>query len=297
MIPHRQPITGRTRIVGVIGHPVGHSLSPAMQNAAFDALGMDYRYVAFDVAPGDVGGALAGMRALGLAGLNVTIPHKTAVYELVDDRAPSAEAVRAVNTVELRDGRAIGHNTDGEGFARSLSEAGVPLRDQRVVLLGAGGAARSVAAALQDRGAASLTILNRTRERAVEMIQWLDERARAIPGGGKNTLLSAGTPDEGESSIRSASIVVQCTSVGMSPHQEDPPPIPASWIQPSMVVYDLIYNPRETRLLALARAAGAKAMNGVEMLIYQGAIAFEIWTGVFPPIDVMRRALLEALGE
>ncbi|MCA1596033.1 MAG: shikimate dehydrogenase, partial [Chloroflexi bacterium] len=162
-------VTGRTRLVGVMGHPVGHSLSPAMHNAAFQALGLDYCYVPFDVAPEAVGDALRGAQALGLVGLNVTIPHKPAVYREMDVLTPGARAVEAVNTVEIRDGLLIGHNTDGEGFARSLETAGVLVAGRRVTIVGAGGAARSVAASCVQRSAASVVVLSRRPEQAIEL--------------------------------------------------------------------------------------------------------------------------------
>ncbi|MCA1596274.1 MAG: shikimate dehydrogenase [Chloroflexi bacterium] len=330
-LPAGTTITGRTRIVGVIGHPVGHSLSPAMHNAAFQALGLDYCYVPFDVAPEAVTGALQGIRALGLAGINVTIPHKPAVYREMDVLAPSARAVGAVNTVEVHEGLLIGHNTDGEGFARSLECAGVPLTGQRVALIGAGGAARSVAAACVQRAAASMTILSRRPEQALALSQSLttqslidDGPTDGKPNDGKPTgesragqsgvdqtrsagwrrdgascptRIVAGDLAGGEESVVAADIVVQCTPVGMHPRIDDPLPIPASWLRAGMVVVDLIYNPEETRLLKAARERGAKGINGVEMLVCQGAVAFEIWTGTAPSLSVMRDALLAALRD
>jgi shikimate dehydrogenase len=283
--------SGKTRIAGVIGHPIAHSLSPAMHNAAFAALGMDWRYVPFDVEPAALADALRGMRAFGIVGLNVTIPHKPAVYGLVDDLAPTARDVEAVNTVHLQDGRLTGHNTDGAGFARSLEEAGAPLAGRRVVLLGAGGAARSVATAAARQGAGSITILNRTVERAADL-------ARRVAGLVEGAMpVTACALTDGMEPVAEADIVVQCTSLGMHPHEDDPLPVPAEWIAPGSVAYDLIYNPAETRFLRMARERGARCINGVDMLVWQGAVAFQIWTGVFPPAQVMREALLDGLKD
>jgi len=278
----------------VIGHPIGHSLSPAMQNAAFTALGLDYCYVAFDVSPDDIPAALAGMRALNIVGFNVTIPHKPVVFRLVDRLDNSAQMVEAVNTVRYDAKGMVGYSTDAEGFVRPLESLGISLADKRIVIIGAGGAARSVAAACLNRGAGSIVVLNRTPEKGRELVDRLKRLAQ--PAAGHLPVLDAIQLKIGQAAVSEADLLVQCTSVGMSPLQDAPPPISPAWIRPDSVVYDLIYNPAETRLLAAARAIGATTINGVDMLVQQGAVAFQIWTGIDPPVDVMRRALLNGLG-
>ena len=283
---------GKTRVAGVMGWPVEHSLSPPMHNAAFAHLGLNWVYVPFAVAPERVAQAVAAVAALGLAGLNVTIPHKAAVLPYLDEVSEEARLLGAANTLVPQAGRLRGENTDVEGFRRSLGEAGWSLVGRRVAVLGAGGAARAVClAALRDQ-ALTVTVLNRTVARAEELAASL----AAVAG---TTALSA-LPLEtapAESAAREAEVVVDCTPVGMYPRQETAPVIPGAWLHPGQLVCDLTYNPRETVLLRAARAAGADTLDGTGMLVHQGARAFELWTGQPAPVGVMRAALLSALAD
>ena len=283
-------VTGTTTVAGVIGWPVRHSLSPPMHNAAFAALGLDWVYVPFEVAPEGIAAALAGMRALGIRGLNVTIPHKAAVAKLVDEVDEMAAALEAVNTVHCRDGRLVGYNTDGPGFLRSLHEAGHDVRGKRVALIGAGGSARSIAYAVAREGAASLSIVARKIAQAENLGELVRQRA-----GYERVLASGLELADAQALVTEAHIVVDSTPVGMHPHADVAPVVPAAWLHEGQVVCDLTYNPRETTLLRAARCRGAQTVDGTGMLVHQGAVAFEIWTGEPAPVDVMREALLACL--
>ena len=263
-------ISAATRLAGVIGDPVRHSLSPTLHNAAYRALGLDWVFLAFEVPDGRAPGALSAARAFGLVGLSVTMPHKRAMAELCDDLSPQAAALRSVNTVTLRpDGYAVGETTDGAGFLRSLADAGVDPGGRSVVILGAGGAARAVARALRDANA-TVAVAARRPEAAAEVggapVAWAD-RADAVAA---------------------ADLVVNATPVGMA--GDSSLPIPPEVLGPSHVVADLVYEPRETPLLAAARARGARVVPGLGMLVYQAALQVERWTGRAAPIDAMRTA-------
>ena len=268
----------KTRLCGIIGNPVEHSLSPAMHNAAFERLGLNFAYLAFRVT--DVEGAIRGVRALALRGLSVTVPHKVAVIPFLDAVDPVAKSIGAVNTVVNDGGRLTGYNTDWTGFVRSL-EAHVPAAGRRVALLGAGGAARAIAFGLREKGA-SLTILNRAEE-----IGMARDLAAEI-GCPHGDLARA-------QAIASADIVVNATSVGMAPLQDQVPVAPAGF-RPEQVVVDIVYNPMETRFLREARARGCRTVPGCEMLLLQGVTQFELWTGQAAPVDLMRSVLKERLA-
>lgn len=284
------PLSGRTRVVAVFGYPVYHSLSPGMHNAAFQELGLDYVYVPFNVSPENLENALEGVRALGIAGVNLTIPHKERAIELLDSVSPEALLIGSVNTVHNVDGVLIGHSTDGEGFMRSLEAEGKSAEGGRAVVLGAGGSARAVAHALAVHGA-QVSVVNRTATRAEDLAEQLRS---ALSGGRGSVRAIALDSPEARDAVVEADLLVNCTSVGMHPN-EDEQPIPSEWLHDRLFVYDLIYNPLKTRLLEAAEAAGARGENGVGMLVYQGAISFEIWTGRKPPTDVMRQAVLSGL--
>lgn len=268
----RPAVSGATRLAAVIGSPVRHSLSPAIHNAGYDACGLDWVYVALEVAPGRAAEALAGMRALGIAGLSVTMPHKDDVYALVDDRSPAASTMRAVNCVQLLDGRLVGHNTDGDGFVDSLRlDAGIDPAGLRVAVVGAGGAARSVVEALARAGASDIAVVNRTPARAAEAAALAVGRGRV------------GDLDD----VCSAQLVINATSVGLG---TDELSIDRDLIQRGQVVADLVYHPLETALLRAAAERGARTVDGLGMLVHQAARQFSLWTGVEAPVGDMRRA-------
>jgi shikimate dehydrogenase len=275
-------ISGTTTITGIFGHPVSHTLSPAMHNAAFDELGMNWRYLPFHVAPERLGEAVAGIRALGLRGVNVTVPHKEAVMRHLDRIDDEAGRIGAVNTIVNDDGVLTGHNTDGRGFVKSLEERGITVGGRRIAMLGAGGAARSVAFSLLASGAASIHIANRTVSRAASLADDLNRIRHAVTAASEIGSLSG------------FDILVNTTSLGL--HPEDALPVDTAMLNNEIAVCDLIYNPAETPLLAAARRLGAKTVNGLGMLLWQGAVAFRLWTGAEPPVDVMRRALEAGLA-
>jgi shikimate dehydrogenase len=284
-------ITGKTRLVGLIGWPVGHSISPAMHNAAFAQLGLDWAYVPLPVQPNHVREALQGVAALGFAGVNVTVPHKQAVIRYMDELSDAAQVIGAVNTIHLKDGKLIGLNTDAYGFLNALLEAGCNPKGMRVAVLGAGGAARAVVFALCRAEAAAVTLFNRTTTRAELLV---DDLTEAFPDSRLN--FAPFTSPDLQQLGDAVDLVVNTTSVGMSPHIDDCPwpddvPIPAN-----ATFNDLVYNPRETVFLRRARQAGRPTIDGVGMLVHQGAFAFETWTGHKPPINAMREAGLRGLG-
>ncbi|MCC6458476.1 MAG: shikimate dehydrogenase [Caldilineaceae bacterium] len=283
------PITGKTAIVGLIGWPTGHSVSPNMHNAAFAALGLDWRYVPLPVATepnARIGEAVAGVRALGLRGVNVTVPHKQAVMPHLDELSAAALVIGAVNTIIVQpDGRLLGDNTDAPGFIADLRDHNVDPKDKRVLILGAGGSARAVVYGLATAGASSITVANRTRERANELSATLQTHVPNCP------LRACAFPDDLQAVAAESDLIINCTSLGMTPNVDTLPWLPELPFQPDQVVYDLVYNPRQTRLLAQAARDGAQTIGGIGMLVWQGAIAFERWTGVTPPVDVMRQAI------
>ncbi len=281
-------IDGRTRLVGLLGWPVAHSLSPRMHNAAFGALGLNWRYLPLPARPADLSAAVRGLAALGFCGANVTVPHKEAVIPALDGLTAEAAGLGAVNTLifeRREDGAALitGHNTDCAGFVEALRAGGFDLQaGGRAVVVGAGGAARAVIYGLLAAGMTEVVLLNRTPERAAALVR---------PGVQAMAL----TPESLVETARKAALLVNATTVGMTPHPEESI-WPATAAVPShLAVFDLVYAPRETRLLQQARAGGATAIDGLEMLVRQGAAAFSRWTGVADlemVAGIMRQACL-----
>jgi shikimate dehydrogenase len=272
----------------LFGHPVRHSISPAIHSAAFEALGIDAHYEPRDVVPEALPAALAELRDPSALGANLTVPHKEAALSWLDGVDPAAREIGAVNTVHNRDGRLVGSNTDAPGFLAALAEAGFDPRGARVAIVGAGGAARAVAGALAEGGAGELYIVNRSPARATALAQSLVVRFGARPYWG----LPLDQPTSLEYLI-DCNLIVNATTVGLS---GDHSPLPASVFRPAMLVVDIIYNPPRTRLLADAEAVGARTQNGLPMLVHQAALAFATWTGRVAPIDVMRAAAERALA-
>ncbi len=268
--------------VGLIGHPLGHSISPAMQNAAFEAAGLDWRFAALDTPPEDLPGVIERLRDAAWAGANVTVPHKARVLSLLDVIDPSARAVGAVNTIVNGSGQLHGYNTDGAGLLEDLRQLGVSVGNRPVVILGAGGAARAAAFSLRE-SASRLDLICRTPDRGFELA-WELQSGAALEVG----VLS--WDNYAFTSVPAGSLVLQCTPVGMWPEVESSP-WPKSVDLPSgSFIYDLVYNPPITRLVARARAAGLGAATGLGMLVEQGALAFELWTGQPAPRRQMRAA-------
>lgn len=279
---------GNTRVFGVIGHPITHSLSPAMHNAAIGALNIDYIYVPFHVTPENLGKAMEGIRAMEIAGVNVTIPHKERIIEYLDEVGRYAMQIRSVNTIANVDGHLKGDTTDGPGFLRSAEAEWGKLDGSKVLMIGGGGSAKAVAFALGRIGC-EITVANRTRERAVELADSLGEIFQANRFHGVELDWQAL-----REVVSGADLVVNTTSVGMYP-DVDGIPIPPELLRRNLLVYDLVYNPARTRLVREAEERGARAITGLKMLVYQGALSFEIWTGIEPPVDVMEEAARQAL--
>jgi shikimate dehydrogenase len=279
-------ISGKTKICALIGDPVEHTMSPAMHNAAFQKLGLDYAYVPFNVKPDQLSQAVAGFRALNVVGFNVTIPHKVAIISLLDNLDPLAEAIGAVNTVVNDKGKLRGYNTDAEGFFRVLKEHGFNSKNKKVVVLGAGGASRAISYTLAKEGA-NLSILNRRQE-----LSWAEDIAWSIREDFEKEVkvLEMGNLAE----VLPADLLVNATSVGMSP-AANVSPAPAKLLSKVPLVFDIVYNPIKTRLLKDAVAAGCKTISGVDMLAWQGALAFEKWTGKKAPLDLIRRTAVKLL--
>jgi len=277
-------IDAATQLCAVIGNPVAHSLSPAMHNAAFAALKLNYVYVAFCVE--DVEGALAGMRALpSFRGMSVTIPHKEAVMPHLDEIDSLARHVGCVNTITNVAGCLRGSITDGTGTLRAFEEAGVALEGKRVLFVGAGGAVRAVAFAMAEQSRpAVITLLGRTRSRVEALARDLRE-ASATPVSVGDMMTDM------DKAMAEHEVVVQGTPLGMFGHETDRSSVPVELLRPEQVVFDMVYRPLKTRLITAAEQAGCKVVLGLEMLVHQAALQFELWTGVRAPLDVMREAL------
>ena len=272
----------------MIGDPIAHSFSPDMHNAAIDALGIDYCYVAFHVRPENVGEAVNGLRGFGILGLNVTIPHKLAVMEHVDQISEEALAVGAVNTIHNEGGSLTGHNTDVYGLTTAIERvAGMALFPESCVVLGAGGAARAVTYALGRRDEVKqITILNRTVDRAESLAVDMEKIT------GKRILPAALDGASEKKAFDDAGLVVNTTSLGMFPNTDASPLLSVDAVRPDLVLYDTVFNPLETLLMRQFKSKGAPAYGGLDMLVFQGARSFEIWTGIEPPTDVMKQAVV-----
>jgi len=275
-------VSGKTKVCGLIGDPVEHTMSPAIQNAAFRELGLDYLYLPFRVDKDKLGKAIDGMRALNIRGLNVTIPHKVEVLRFLDKLDPLAEKIGAVNTIVNDNGFLTGYNTDATGWLQAMLTKGFDPANKKVIVLGAGGASRAICFIMAERGA-HLVILNRRLE-----LEWAEELAGRISTtfGRETRALELNRINLVET-LEEADILVNTTSVGMSP-DTDRTPVDGDLLRPYLIVSDIVYNPVKTRLIREAEAAGAKTVEGLEMLIWQGALAFEHWTGQEAPVELMR---------
>ncbi len=282
-------ISGTTRVCGVIGDPIGHTISPAMHNAAFEEMGIDYLYVPFGVKKEVLGEAIQGMRALNIRGLNVTIPHKVAIIPFLDKLDHLAERIGAVNTVVNDDGILTGYNTDAEGFLQTLLERGIEPEGKSIVILGAGGASRAISFILVERGA-NLVILNRQLE-----LDWAEDLAHRVSQAFKKEVKALELDEKNLAMVlERADVLINATSVGMSPDTGETP-VSAKLLKSGLVVFDIVYNPIKTRLRKEAETAGAKTIGGIDMLVWQGALAFEKWTGLKAPVKLMKEEAVRAL--
>lgn len=276
-------ISGKTKIVGIFGYPVEHSLSPRMHNAAFKYLNLDFCYVSFPVRPEMLESAIRGIRALNIAGVNITIPHKETVIAFLDTLSDEARFIGSVNTIKNLDGELIGFNTDGKGFMKSLAESDIEIAGKRVLIIGAGGAARAIGYYI-CKEAAELYIYNRNIGRAETLKTHLypfKENVAVVKEYGINN----------SGSFSDFDIIINTTPLGLKP--DDPLPLNASMLKNHQIVCDLIY--KETPLLQRASVIGCKTINGLGMLLWQGVLAFEKWTGIQPPVEIMKKALLNQI--
>jgi shikimate dehydrogenase len=270
-----------TKLVGLLGNPLGHSFSPAMHNKAFETLGLNYFYLPIEVTAEDLATVAAGIAKMNFAGYNVTIPHKIRIMDCLDAIDPLARAIGAVNTVVLENGRTTGYNTDGEGFVRSLeAESGIKVDGKRHFILGCGGAARAIAMTLAFKGAQRIFLCNRTEHKAHDLAAEINTKAspccEVVPMG----------PARMADAVRRADVLINTTSVGMHP-EEDRIPIDADLIPDGVIVSDIVYNPARTKLLRVAEEKGCQTVPGLGMLVYQGTEGFRKWTGAEPPVEVM----------
>ncbi|MEK3882588.1 shikimate dehydrogenase [Paenibacillus sp. PL2-23] len=279
-------IDSHTELYGVIGDPIRHSKSPIMMNRAFRETGINGVYMAFHITDDKLEHFVAGVRAMGIRGVNVTIPHKLRIMDLLDDIHESARIIGAVNTIVNDNGKLTGYNTDGIGYVRSLKEEASPqLAGKRITVIGAGGAARGIIYALLQEGPERVRIVNRSAQRAEEL-------ASSLSSG--SFIIEASSNDRLQEWCGDADIIINTTSVGMFPNV-DQSPVPGEWLNPGAVVSDLIYNPLQTAFLHAAAARGCQTHGGLGMFIYQGAYAFEYWTGQPAPAAAMREEVLAAL--
>jgi shikimate dehydrogenase len=279
----------KAELVGVFGHPVSENPTVVVQEAAFNALNLNWRYLTIEVLPEQLGDAMRGLRAFNMRGVNLTIPHKIEVMQFLDSIAEDARLIGAVNTVINNGGNLHGENTDGKGFIRSLTEEShVSIPSKKVVVLGAGGAARAIVVELALRGAGEILVVNRSTERGEALVNTVitcsEAKSRYIPWSGILKI-----PYDTD-------ILINATSIGLFPGVEEKPGIDYDTIRPGMVVCDVIPNPPRTAFLKEAERRGAKTIDGLGMLVNQGAIGFKLWTGLDAPVDVMKRALAREFG-
>lgn len=283
-------VTGETKVIGIFGYPVSHSLSPLMQNAAIEALGLNYIYIPFEVKPEELERAVNGIRALGITGVNVTVPHKEAVIPFLDEADEDAKLIGAANTILNKNGRLIGYNTDSPGYIRSLREdAGFDPKGKSIIVIGAGGAAMGIIAGLFSHDASEIIMANRTIEKAEQIRVNYTERYRHKSIQIKTAPLSYLKDPRILSSV---DLIVNTTSMGLEGMAPD---VDFASTSPHVLISDIVYKPAVTPFLKQAQDAGRKTLGGLGMLIYQGAISLEIWTSQKAPIDVMKNSLMPFL--
>lgn len=281
-------IKGSTSLAGLLGYPIKHSKSPQIHNTAFEALNLDHVYLAFEVEDGHLEEALGAMKVLDAIGFNVTMPHKNKVVELLDEVSEEVKIIGSVNTVKNEKGRLIGYNTDGKGFIKALQEAGADIRNKKIVMAGAGGAARAIAIQLAFDGAGEIVMFNRTLSTAEKIVNSINSniasrRARAFQ------MDEAVMKEE----LKEAALLINCTSLGMKNAIDQSIVTDTETLHSGLFVSDIIYDPPKTKLLSIAEEVGCRTMNGLGMLIWQGAIAFKIWTGKEMPVDLIKKEIFE----
>jgi shikimate dehydrogenase len=285
-----KPPTVKTRFVALLGNPLGHSVSPPMHNRVFNTLGMDFLYFPIEVTDHNLETVFRGLSKMNVAGCNVTIPHKIKIMEYLDELDPLAETIGAVNTICFKDGKSKGYNTDGEGFVRSLEEeSGIDVRGKNFFVIGCGGSSRAICMTLAAKGANNVFITNRTKEKAVALSNEINNRIKSC-----SSVASQVFEEQLELASQS-DVIINTTSLGMHPG-EDRLPLDERLITADHIVADIVYNPRMTQLLVTAKNKGAKIVPGLGMLVYQGAAAFELFTGVSPLISEMMAEVKELMA-
>lgn len=282
-------ITGHTELIGLMAYPIRHSSSPAMHNAAFAKLGLDYAYLAFEVDNDSLEGAVQGIRSLKLVGSNVSMPNKTVVHKYLDKLSPAAEMCGAVNTIVNEDGVLTGHITDGTGYMMSLKDNGVDVIGKKMTIVGAGGAATAIEIQAALDGVAEISIFNRKDEfwaNAEETVRKINEKTNC-----KAQLFDLADLDKLKEEIASSYLFTNATGMGMKPLEGKTYLPDKSFLRPDLIVSDVVYYPRETELLRMAKEVGCKTMNGLGMMLFQGAAAFKMWTGEDMPIEYMKEKL------
>jgi shikimate dehydrogenase len=280
-------ISGKTKLYGIFGYPVKHTFSPGMHNAAFKKLNLDACYVPFAVAPENLGEAVKALIPLGLCGLNITVPHKEKIIAYLDELSEEARLIGAVNTIEITEGKLIGHNTDGRGFLRSLRDnAGFIPKGKQVFIIGSGGAARAVGFSLALAGVKKIYFTDLDAGKAIALVTDITEKAGCLAEYVNHETVGASAVE--------ADCIINATPLGLK--RTDPLPLAPEHIRKKHLVCDLVYNPAETRFLQTAKARGAKRLPGIGMLLFQGVIAFEIWTGKKAPVSTMKNALSRQLA-
>jgi len=282
-------ISGKTKITGLFGNPIEHSLSPQIHNKAFELLKLDYVYLAFNVIPENLENAVLGIRGMNFVGINVTIPHKQQIMQYLDEFSEEARFIGAVNTVKNTNGCISGHTTDTEGFIKSADEAGVSIKNKKVLILGGGGAARSIALGLSLRSIpATITLLGRTVSKVEEVAREITKKTNVQARGEK--LNNKNLQDR----ISENEVLVNATSIGMHPSGSESP-VPKQYLREGLIVYDIVYNPLETALIKAASSAGCIIIDGLGMLIHQAIASFNIWTGLTPESAPLRKHALKFL--
>lgn len=284
-------LNGKAKLVGLLGYPISHSLSPQMHNTAFSHLGLGYAYLTFDTKEDNLNDVVKSMRVLNVKGFNVTMPNKANIIPLLDEVSPEAQWMGAVNTVLNDNGKLIGYNTDGRGYVQSLREAGIAFEGKKIVVAGAGGAGKAVCVQLAVDGAREIVILDMNEEAAVALSNTINEKIPSCKAEGM------GFSDENlKEALRTADMLTNCSPLGMTPHEDKSIIADPSVLRRDLIVSDVVYKPAKTKLLKMAEAAGCKTINGFGMMIWQGAMAFKIWTGEDMPVDLVRQKFMETLG-
>jgi len=280
-------ISGTTSLIGLLGNPVKHSKSPHMHNKSFQALGLDYVYMAFEVQDGHIKEALDSLKTFNAIGGNITMPHKTKIVEYLDDISPDAKIIGSINTIKIDENKKVtGYNTDGKGFVKSLEENEVKFKGKKIVIAGAGGAARAVATQLAYDGVGEIVLFNRTLEKAKIITDNINTNIPSCKATAKDI-----NETDLVKEIKDAAVLVNCTSLGMKSTIDQSIISSPAQLPKDIFVADIIYDPDQTRLLKIAKEAGCRYMNGLMMLIWQGAIAFKIWTGVDMPVDLIKEEI------